>query len=110
MKNFVQRGDTVTITAPYDRLAGQGVLLTAIFGVCVNDALSAAEVEVKTSGVFDITAASADTPAVGAKLYWDNTAKQLTTTSSGNTYVGVCLKAKLNGELTARCKLTGIVP
>lgn len=110
MKNYVQPGDTITFAAPYARSSGEAALLTAVFGVAVADVANGAEGEWVTVGVFDITALTTDTPAVGAKLYWDDTNKRLTTTSAGNTYVGTCLKAKANGETTARCRLNGLVP
>lgn len=109
MKNFVQRGDIVTVAAPYDRLSGEGALVGSLFGVCVADALNGADVEIKTTGVFDITALTADTAAVGAKLYWDNTNKRLTTTAAGNSYVGVATKAKTGTDTTARIRLNGFI-
>ena len=36
----------------------------------------------------------------GAKLYWDNTNKVLTTTASGNTIVGVAAAAAASGDAT----------
>ena len=41
-----------------------------------------------------------DTPAVGDKLYWDNTDGYLTTTSGGNVLAGHCyeLPAVVNGN------------
>lgn len=110
MKNFIQTGENVTFAAPYTRLAGEAALLTALFGVAISDVTSGASGEFVTRGVFDLTCLSTDVPAVGAKLYWDDTNKRLTTTSAGNTYVGVCMKAKANGETTARIRLNGLVP
>lgn len=107
MKNYVQPGDTITVTAPYALSAGDGCLVgTNIFGVSCGTYLNGAtDAEVMLEGVFDITALSTDTASVGAYLYWDNTNKRLTTTSSGNTKVGVAVAAKLNGDTTARIRL-----
>jgi predicted RecA/RadA family phage recombinase len=108
MKNFVQIGDTVTVTAPYALSAGDGCLVGVLFGVaCGTYANGAADAEIKTEGVFDLTALSTDT-ASGTTLvlaYWDNTNKRITTTSAGNTKVGVIVAAKANGETTARVRL-----
>ena len=41
----------------------------------------------------------------GAKLYWDNTNKVLTTTASGNTIVGVAAEAALSGDANAKILL-----
>lgn len=108
MKNFVQGGDVLTLTAPYDVASGAGLLVGLIFGVAAAAAANGAQVEAKTSGVFDITALSTDTGSVGAAMYWDNTNKRLTTTASGNTKVGVLTAAKANGDTTARVRLNGV--
>ncbi|WP_457425665.1 DUF2190 family protein [Roseateles sp. P5_E7] len=105
MKNFVQPGNTITLTAPYDVASGAGLLVGTVFGIATNAALSGADVETTLEGVYDVTALGTDVPAQGAALYWDNTNKRLTTTAGGNTKVGVAVKAKLNGELTARIRL-----
>ena len=58
MKNFVQPGDVISVTAPASASAGAGVLVGSIFGVAVNTALSGAAVEIATRGVFDLTKGS----------------------------------------------------
>lgn len=111
MKNFVQPGNTLTVTAPYDLTPGAGCLVGVLFGVsCGTYASGATDAEINVEpGVYDLTALSTDT-ASGTSLvlaYWDNTNKRITTTSSGNTKVGVIVGAKLNGETTARVRLNG---
>lgn len=107
MKNFVQPGDTITVTAPYALTAGDGALVgTNIFGVaCGTYANGATDAELKLEGVFDITALSTDTATPGTYAYWDNTNKRITTTSASNTKVGVFTAAKANGDTTARVRL-----
>ena len=106
MRNFVQPGDSITVAAPYALTSGQGALVGAgLFGVAAADAANGAEVVLKTTGVFDITALSTDTAAVGAKLYWDNTNRRLTTTASTHVCVGVAVAAKAAAETTARVLL-----
>lgn len=108
MKNYVQPGVTVTVTAPYALAAGDGCLVGAMFGVAGNSyANGATDAELVTDGVFDLTALSTDTATVGALLYWDNTNRRITTTASGNTKVGVATAAKASGATTARCRLNG---
>lgn len=107
MKNFVQSGSTISLTAPYALTAGQGALVgTNIFAIASADAANAAAFEGVVVGVFDITALSTDTASVGALAYWDNTNRRITTTSSGNTKVGVFVAAKTNGQTTARIRLS----
>lgn len=109
MKNFVQDGETITVAAPYAVNSGDGALVGSLFGVAAFTAANGATVELKTEGVFDITALSTDTGTVGTKMYWDNTNKRLTITSAGNTLIGCLVVAKLNGDTTARVYVDGAV-
>jgi predicted RecA/RadA family phage recombinase len=108
MKNFVQPGVNVTVTAPYALTAGDGCLVGILFGIAAGTYLSGAtDAELVTEGVFDITALSTDT-ASGSTLvaaYWDNTNKRITTTVGSNTKVGVIVAAKTSGQTTARVRL-----
>jgi predicted RecA/RadA family phage recombinase len=102
MRNFVQHGDSITVTAPYALTSGQGALVGAgLFGVAASDAANGAEVVIKTTGVFEITALGTDTAAIGTKLYWDNTNRRLTTTASTHVAVGFATAAKTSGPTTA---------
>jgi len=108
MKNFVQPGLTITVTAPYAVTPGAGVLVGAIFGVASGTyANGATDCEIDLSGVFDINALSTDTATVGALLYWDNTNRRITTTVGSNTKVGVAVAPKASGATTARVRLNG---
>lgn len=107
MRNFVQPGDTITVTAPYAVSGGDGCLVGVLFGVACGTAASGAQAELATEGVFDLTALSTDTASgtVLVAAYWDNTEKRITTTDSGNTKVGVIVAAKTSGQTTARVRL-----
>lgn len=108
MRNFVQPGDTVTLTAPSGGLAsGAGCLIGALFGVAAADAAAGAEVELVTRGVFDLPKASGVSFTAGAKVYWDATAKAVTVTAEGNSLVGVALLSALSAATTARVRLNG---
>ena len=110
MKNFVQPGANLTLPAPYDCASGGGALIGSIFGVASNVVESGDDGVFVTEGVFDLPKAASQAWAVGAKIYWDNTAKNLTTTSASNTLVGVAVAAVGGGagEVVGRIKL-GIV-
>lgn len=109
MKNYVQPGDQVSLTAPYDVLSGGGFLVGTLFAVAAHDALSAAAVEGATTGVYDLTKVGSQAWTQGAAIYWDNTNKYCTTTSSGNTLIGKCMVAVGSGagETTGRVRLNG---
>ena len=109
MKNYIQKGGTVSVIAPYLVTSGQGVLVGALFGIASHNAAQGAPVEIVRTDVFDVSAVTADTAAQGAKIYWDNTARKLTTTATNNTLVGCVTEAKANGDITARVLLDGAV-
>lgn len=109
MKNFVQRGDVVSAVAPYALASGDGAKVGGMFGVACGNAANGSPVEISRHGIYDLAAVAADTGAVGAKIYWDDTARKLTTTVSGNTLVGCLVWEKANGEATARVLLDGTV-
>lgn len=111
MKNHVQHGENVDITAPYAVSAGGGVLVGALFGVAIVDIANGAVGTISTEGVYTLakaTGAGTD-GAQGAKAYWDNTAKKVTGAASGNTLVGCFMAAAATGDATATVRLNGTV-
>jgi len=53
MKNFVQPGNTITLTAPYAVASGDGLLVGSIFGIAAGDAALGEPVETALVGIFD---------------------------------------------------------
>ncbi|MGS4947326.1 DUF2190 family protein [Meridianimarinicoccus sp. RP-17] len=97
MKNYVQPGATLTLTAPYAVTSGDGLLVGAIFGVAAGDAANGATVEAALTGVFDLTKIGSQAWTVGAKVYWDDTNKRCTTVTTDNTLIGVAVEAVAGG-------------
>lgn len=89
MQNFIQPGDTITMTAPYNVASGAGAKVGTMFGVASGTYLSGAPGEFSMTGVFDLAKATGAAWTEGAAIYWDDSAKNCTTTSSGNTKIGV---------------------
>ena len=102
MKNFIQPGESLTVSAPYAVTSGQGVLVGALFGIAAYDAASSATVEIQTEGVFDITKEPSLAITAGARVYWDNTNRRITTTATGNYQVGIATLAALAADATVR--------
>jgi predicted RecA/RadA family phage recombinase len=109
MKNYVQPGDIVQLTAPYAVLSGGGFLVGTLFAVALADAANAAPVEGLTRGICDLTSDTGTAWNAGDKVYWDNTAKNVTKTSTSNTLIGCCVAAKLSAATTGRVRLNGTV-
>lgn len=107
MKNQIQSDEIVTLAAPYAVNSGAGALVGALFGVAGTTLANGETGAFVTRGVFDLTKVGSQAWTVGAKVYWDNTNKYCTTTSSGNTLIGVALVAVGSGagETTGRVRL-----
>jgi predicted RecA/RadA family phage recombinase len=107
MKNFIQEGNNITLTAPYNVTSGDGLLVGSVFGVASNDALLGAEVQAQLVGVFSIKKTNAQAWTQGALIYWDNTAKECTTTLTSNKLVGTAVAAAVNPSATGLVRLNG---
>lgn len=109
MKNYVQPGETLALTAPYAVAAGEGLLVGSIFGVAKAAAASGAAVDALTQGVVDLKKGTAAGTAIaaGAKVYWDNAAKVATGTATANTLIGAAVASAADADATVRVKLTG---
>lgn len=109
MKNYVQPGNTITLTAPYAVTSGDGLLVGAIFGVAAGTAILGDPVETAVEGVYDLKKVASQAWAAGDKIYWDNTAKNTTKTLTSNTLIGVATEAVAGGatDLIGRVRLNG---
>jgi predicted RecA/RadA family phage recombinase len=113
MRNYIQPGDNLDVSAPYAVDSGEGVLIGQLFGVANADAENGAAVVITTEGVFDIAKPSAVTFGVGEAVYFDITAKQAraandTDSNSAGDYeaqIGVAVAAAGAGASTVRVKL-----
>lgn len=107
MKTYVQDGDTLPLNAPYDVAAGGGMLVGSIFAIAIAAALSGAPVQGRRRGVIDVPKAAGQAWTQGVALYWDNTAKVLTTTVGTNKLVGAAAQAQTSADAVGRALLTG---
>lgn len=108
MKNFVKPGKDITLAAPYAVLSGAGALVGSIFGISATDLVITELGEFEVTGVFDIAKVSAQAWAtVGLLIYWDDTAKLVTTTASTNKLIGVNVAVAANPSATGRVRLNG---
>lgn len=107
MKNYVQRGENITTTAPYAVASGAGCLKGALFGVATGAADLGAEVTLTTVGVFTLPKTGALAIAVGDRVYWDDTAKEVNKTALNNTLVGVAVSAAGNPSASVDVRLNG---
>lgn len=106
MKNFVQEGDTLTLTPTADVASGVGYLFGAsLFGVAANNVVANAPGEFLTEGVVEIAKTSALAISVGDRLYWDATNKVVNKTATAQQCVGIAVAAAANPSSTVLMKL-----
>ena len=112
MKNFIQPGKAVTVTAPRDLSSGELVVVGLLAGVAQHDALSGAPVEIVTEGVFDLAKTAAQAWAsVGLAIYAvPGTGLVTTATTAGNVLVGTNLATAANPSDTGLVRLNGSAP
>lgn len=109
MKNYIQAGDNLTVTAAAAVAGGDGVLVGAIFGVAQGDAAAGEDVVVVRRGVFELPKVPTEVWTVGAKVYWDADASALTTTGVDNVLVGAAVMAAANPSATGVVLLDGTI-
>jgi predicted RecA/RadA family phage recombinase len=109
MKSFSHRGLVLPLIAPYAVASGAPFKVGALVTVAVAAAAQGAAVEGMTEGVFKLPKVGAQAWAVGDKIYWDDTAKLMTTTAASNTLVGAATVAAANPSTTGTVYLDGAV-
>lgn len=105
MKNFVQAGSALTIPAPANVASGDVVIVGNIIGIANAAAASGADLDVTTTGVFNLPKVSGDVFAVGATVYFNTATKLATTTASGNTAIGTAVAAAGVGAALVKVRL-----
>ena len=102
MKNYVQEGKTVTVTAPSAVVSGQFITVGAIRGVAAFDAAQGEPLELATEGVFALPKLAADNIAAGDLLYWNGTACTKVPGTGSRPLMGVAVKpAAANSTMVA---------
>lgn len=105
-QNYIESGEVLDYTVPTGATVASGVPVVVgdLIGVALGSGTEGQVVAVKFDGVFELEKATG-AMAQGAKLYWDNTAKKVTTTATSNTLIGYAWKAEVSGATTVRVRL-----
>lgn len=106
MKNYVQPGEQITVTATAAVASGAGVLVGALFGVACGDAAIGGKLTLATTGVYELPKLATDAMTVGAPVYWDATPGEVTVTAAGNTPIGHAVAAAGNPSATVKVRLS----
>jgi predicted RecA/RadA family phage recombinase len=104
---FIHDGKSIDYTPGADVAAGDVVVQNDLLGVAKLDIAANTLGALAVTGVFDVPKATGAGTAIGAgaKVYWNATAKQATTTATGNKYLGKTIKAAVDADATVRVRL-----
>lgn len=69
MKNYIQSGDVITVSAPENVTSGDFVAIGELFGFAQADASVGEDVAIATRGVFEAIVMNASAIATGAAVY-----------------------------------------
>ena len=101
---YVQRGESIDYTPSANVAAGDVVIIGEIVGIAKLDIPANELGAIAVTGVFDMVKASGEITA-GATVYWDASAKNVTTTASENTAIGKAVAAAESADVTVRVLL-----
>jgi len=111
MKNYIQEGDTLTLTPAAAVASGVGYLFGAgLFGIAKNDVVISTPGEFQCDGVVEIGKTSALAIAVGDRLFWDPAGKVVNKTTTAQQCVGVAVAAASNPSATVYMKIGQYLP
>lgn len=108
MKNYTQQAEFVPFTAPPGgAVSGVGYLVGGLFLVATADIEAGERAQGNRYGGAELPRATGVANGELAKAYWDDTAKNVTTVSGGNTLIGVFATAYASGDTVASVFLNG---
>ena len=109
MQNYIQNGQVITVAAPAGGVtSGEGLIVGNIFGVAAYSAAEGDPLELATTGVYKLPKATAAVLTVGARVAWDNTAKNINVPGTGRFPVGIATEASGNGVTGVAVRLDGV--
>jgi predicted RecA/RadA family phage recombinase len=107
MKNYVQKGDVINITAGADLTSGTAVVFGNSIAIPQCDIADGATGAALIEGVVTLPIASAKTYSAGALVDWDVSANQIDTSAATGdlTGFGIALAASASGDTSLAVKL-----
>lgn len=109
MKNYVQRGENITVAAPTGGVSsGNLIIVGALAGVAVADAAAGDAVTLATVGVFTLPKRLSASFASGAVIAWTLPEAYADVAGSGRYPIGVCTEPATPGEASVKVRLDGV--
>lgn len=109
MKNYVQKGENITVTATEAVTSGQPVLFGSLFGIAAGAAAIGDDLDLVTVGVFDMPKVATDVVAVGDLIYFSTITGLVTSDGGGDGVlkIGVAVTAAANPSGSVNVRLNG---
>jgi predicted RecA/RadA family phage recombinase len=104
-QNYIMSGDVCNVVLAADAVAGTPFLLGIRLAVPLASGSTGDTVACSMEGVFTVPKATGSAWTQGEQLYWDDTAKNVTTVSTSNTAIGWAFDAAASGDTTGNVKL-----
>ena len=82
MRNFLEEGETVVVTAPEDVDSGEFIKVGELYGVAPVAAASGGEVVLNLCGAYELPKTTSEAWTQGQKLFWNSSTKKFTTDAS----------------------------
>lgn len=105
MKNFLQNGTAIDLVAVAAVASGAVVKIGAIIAVAADGAAIGESFAGYVEGCYTVPKATGAAWAVGDTLYWDDTAKNFTKTTTSNTKAGYAIAVAASGDATGAIRL-----
>lgn len=110
MKTYTQPGEVLALTAPGGGVvSGTPYKIGSLIVVALTTVAATLPFSALVCGTVTGPKATGATWSEGEKLYWDDSAKKFTPTSSANTLCGVAVAAAASGDTTGQIRLDGVV-
>lgn len=110
MKNFVQPGQSIDVTATAEIKGGDVVVVQDMIGVAFNDAAVGQKLAISTVGVYELTkkTGAGKSFAAGKLVYFDVAGKACDVAAgSGIVKIGVAIEAATEAATTVKVRLNG---
>jgi len=108
MKNYIQEGKCIELTAPANVTSGTAILIGGLLVVPNHDALSGAKFTGCCEGVFELPKEETTvTFAEGELCHWDVADAEFNDTAASNYACATCVEAAAATDATVKVKLHG---
>jgi predicted RecA/RadA family phage recombinase len=110
-RTYIAAGDVLTLTAPTGGVvAGTAYLIGGMVVIAQETVAKTLPFDGYVTGVHSVTKADSQAWTEGAVIYWDNSAKNFTTTTTSNFRAGIAVEAvaSTGGLTTGKVRLNGV--